>query len=306
MNYYNHEGIELPEIGDSPITSVAIPDTPTPYNPKGWGQRCDMDVIKHARVPSLGPDTWRPLPHDTFVDMIEQSFDRHGFTISEPLHYRSKSVKNDKIKDQGEYGRFNTSYGIAHPLLPIIDGVKWESGWLNSYDMTTSARGTLDKRTLICLNGMTVSDSLSNFRRKHTSGIDLNRDGLFQHIYDLVNNTVGSLVTIAQAEASRVDRYKQTECNDSDARWIIMESAKRNVIGSAATMKVLEHFETPEHPEFKDGSLMCLENAFTSDGRGRNIFTQRDRYDRLRSIIDTRFGFGESPNMTTGELATNF
>ena len=285
-------------------STVTTPDTPTPYDAGSWGQRCDISTIRRTHVPNIGPDTWRPLPHETFVGMIEQSFDRHGFTISEPLHYRSKSVTNAKIKDQGEYGRFNTSYGIAHPLLPIIDGVSWESGWHNSYDMTKSAQGTLDKRTLICLNGMTVNDSISNFRRKHTSGIDLNRDGLFEHIYDLVNNTIGSLVSIAQAEASRVDRYKHTECNDADARWVILEAAKKNVIGAAATMKVLEHFEAPEHPEFKDGSVMCLENAFTSDGRGRNIFTQRERFGKLGKIIDSRFGFDNEVN--TEELATNF
>ena len=83
-----------------------------------------------------------------------------------------------------------------------------------------------------------------------------------------------------------------------------MEAAKKNVIGAAATMKVLEHFEKPEHPEFKDGSVMCLEQAFTSDGRGRNIFTQKDRNKKLRDIIDTRFGFDNEVN--TEELATNF
>lgn len=300
------QSFQNPQFGDSPITSVTTPDIPTPYNPDGWGQRCDMHEIKHCRIPSLGPDTWRPLPHETFIDMVEQAFDRHGFTLSEPLHYRAKSVKNDKIKDQGEYGRFNTSYGIAHPLLPLIGGSKWESSWLNSYDMTTSAQGSLDTRVLICSNGMTVNHSMANFKRKHTSGIDQNREGLFEHIYDLVNGTVGSLLTVAQDEASRVDRYKQTECSDTDARWVILEAAKQNVIGSAATMKVLKHFETPEHPEFKDGSLMCLENAFTSDGRGRNIFTQKDRYGRLDKIISGRFGFGDSPNASAGELATNF
>ena len=101
-------------------STVTTPDTPTPYDAGSWGQRCDISTIRRTHVPNIGPDTWRPLPHETFVGMIEQSFDRHGFTISEPLHYRSKSVTNAKIKDQGEYGRFNTSYGIAHPLLPII------------------------------------------------------------------------------------------------------------------------------------------------------------------------------------------
>ena len=285
-------------------TSLSAPEAPTPFDPKGWGERCDINTIRRTRVPSIGPNTWRPLPHGTFIDMIEQAFSRHGFTVSEPLHYRAKSTQNAKIKDLGEYGRFISTWGLAHPEMPEVSGLGWEASFVNSYDMTKSAQGALGRRIQICSNGLIMGTVESSFRRKHTSGIDANREGLFEHIYDLVNNTVGNLTSTAQAETKRMEQYRQTECSDSDARWVIMEAAKKNVIGAAATMKVLEHFERPEHPEFRDGSVMCLDNAFTSNDRGKNIMTQSDRFRKLSDIIDTRFGFNS--NVDSEELATNF
>ena len=293
---YSNELVQ--EIGDSPNVAPRpsgsfspTPHSPTPIDAGNWGQRTDIETIRKTHVPNRGPDTWRPLPHDTYVTMIEEAFSNHGFTVSEPLHYRAKSTQNEKILDQGEYGRFLSLYGLAHAGLPELDGITWEAGFVNSYDMSKSAQGGLGRRVMVCSNGMFMGTVEHTFRRKHTKGIDALRDGLFQHIHELVNTSVGSLVDNAVSEAHRIEQWQNTGCNDSDARWIIMEAAKKNVIGAAATMKVLEHWETPEHPEFTDRNVWSLENAFTSNDRGRNLMTQPDRFARLDTIIDSRFGF---------------
>jgi hypothetical protein len=61
------------------------------------------------------------------------------------------------------------------------------------------------------------------------------------------------------------------------------------IIGAAATMRVLGHWEEPEHPEFKDRSVDSLYNAFTSNDRGRNVITQASRFGRLDNILNARF-----------------
>ena len=272
------------------MNSITEPTPPTPFDPGNWGEITDIKTIQRTRVPSQGPDTWRPLPHGTFVEMIEQAFSRHGFTISEPVHYRAKARGNEKIQDLPEYGRFLSLYGITHPGLPSIEGLTWEGGFGNSYDMTMAAGGGLGDRVSVCSNGMYMG-ATHGFKRKHTVGMDRDRAGLFEHVFELVDNAIGGLLKQAEGRERQIKRFKNTGCEDVDARYVIMEAAKRGVIGAAATMRVLKHWETPEHREFKDRNVWSLQNAFTSNDRGRNMMTQSDRFGRLDGIINDRFGF---------------
>ena len=267
---------------------VTAPPPPTPFDPGNWGEVVGIKTIANTRIPSQGPDTWRPLPHETFVTMIEQAFDRHGFIISEPTHYRAPSRTNAKIKDQSEFGRFLSMYGIAHPGLPTVNGITWEACFLNSYDMSTSARGGLGRRVLICSNGTFSADL--GFRRKHTVGIDRDREGQFSTVFDLVDKSVSALLPQGESELHRINVWQNTGGDDLDARWVILEAAKKGVIGAAATMRVLEHWENPEHTEFKDRNVWSLENAFTSNDRGQSLMTQSDRFGRLNTVLDDRFG----------------
>jgi len=84
-----------------------------------------------------------------------------------------------------------------------------------------------------------------------------------------------------------------------------MEAAKANVMGNAATMRVLEHWEKPEHPEFKERNVWSLENAFTSNDRGQSLMTQSGRMSRLTDIIDARFDVG-IPNEDHDMAAASF
>ena len=276
-----------------------IPTAPTPYDPKSWGERVDIKRINRVRVPQLGPQRWKALPHGSFVTMIEQAFTRHGFQLSEPNHYMSKVTNNVKIKDQSEFGKFLSMYGIAHPDLPDMGTeMSWEAAFVNSYDMTKSARGTLGRRVFVCSNGMFSGES--GFRRKHTTGIDPDKDSTFSHIWDMLDETVKYLVPQAHAEVKRIEVYKNTPCSDDDARWCILQAAKTGqglgpqVIQNSGTVGVLKHWEEPEHPEFKDRNLWSLENAFTSHDRGRSLMTQGTRMSRLSSIFDDRFGLETS------------
>ena len=299
FSFTSNDGITQLEMASDyqPLTHpTSTPAMPTPYDPGNWGKRVDIKTIGRVRVPVRGPDTWRPLPHDTFVTMIEEAFSRHGFTISEPVHYMAAARGNDKIHDQSEYGRFLSMYGITHPGLPDHPDFTWEAGFANSYDMSTAAGGGLGRRVMVCSNGLYMGTVTAGFKRKHTKGIDADRTGGFESVYDLVNTSVGNLQEEATKEVVRIDRWKNTECRESDARWVILEAAKKGVIGAAATLRVLEHWEQPEHPEFKDRNLWSLENAFTEYDKGRNLLTQADRFGKLHTAFDTRFSFAEPAN----------
>ena len=269
---------------------VATPTAPTRFDPGNWGELVPIEQIAKVRVPERGPDSWRPLPHGTFVEMFEQTLDRHGFSISEPVHYRAESRKNEKILDLPKFGRFLSLYGITHPGLPEISGLRWEAGLGNSYDMTMAAGAGLGERVNVCSNGLYMG-ATAGFKRKHTVGIDRDREGMFEHVHDLMENAVGGILAAAEGRAARIDRFQNTECGDKSARFVIMEAAKRGVIGPAAVLRVLKHWESPEHPEFSDRNVWSLQNAFTSNDRGQSLFTQGKRMGRLDAVLDDHFGF---------------
>lgn len=272
-----------------------VAQAPTPFDPGNWGEIVELEQIAKVRVPCLGPDTWRPLPHATYVQMFEQALDRHGFTKSDALHYCGDSRKNERIKDLPQKGRFLSLYGLEHPGLPDIDGVNFEAGLGNSYDMTIAAGAGLGERVSVCSNGLYMG-AISGFKRKHTIGIDRDREGMFDHVYELLDNAVGGIIAAAEGRAARIDRFKNTECGNKSARYVIMEAAKRKVIGPAAVLRVLKHWEEPEHPEFKDRNVWSLQNAFTSNDRGQSVFTQANRMGRLDGILDDHFGLsGDFP-----------
>lgn len=280
------------------MTATLIPEAPTPYDPGNWGEIVDAKTIERTHVPTQGPESWRPLPHKWAIDTIEAEFRAAGFEHSEGLHYRARSRGNEKIKDLPEHGRFLSMYGLKHHNLPAIPGMRWEAGLMNSYDMTKSLQGFLGNRINVCSNGM-VMGATDQFKRKHTKGIDVDREGHFEQIRKLIRNVVGSLIPKAEAQVHRFDMFKDIECSNKQARDIIIEAAKKDVIGAAAVMRVLKHWEEPEHPEFKDRNLWSLFNAFTSNDRGRNIMTQADRFSHLDDIIDDRFSISDGPSATT-------
>jgi hypothetical protein len=100
-------------------------------------------------------------------------------------------------------------------------------------------------------------------------------------------------------------KYKETECTQDDARFLIIEAVKNGVIAKAHVLDVLEHFNNPEHVEFKEDNVWSLENAFTSFGRGRSLFDQGQKMSNLTKIIDQRF-YSEEAEDKSAQLATTF
>ena len=58
---------------------------------------------------------------------------------------------------------------------------------------------------------------------------------------------------------------------------------------SSGIQKVLKHWTTPEHDEFKCGTLNGLRQAFTSNERGRNSFTHSRRMSDMSTLFSKHF-----------------
>mgnify|MGYP003134419127 FL=1 len=282
------------------------PKAPVPFDGGNWGEVWDRERLKDLSVPKLGPSDWRPIPHDQFVGMAENALESAGFRISDSLNYvgLSRESAKKRVPDLPKYGRFLTMFGITHKdILPDVAGISWEMALVQSCDMSIALGGLFGKRVHVCSNGMFNADY--SFRRKHTKGVDPSNMGEFTPVDDLLKNMIANVQQCAEIEVTRMAKYKETECTQDDARFLIIEAVKNGVIAKAHVLDVLEHFNNPEHVEFKEDNVWSLENAFTSFGRGRSLFDQGQKMSNLTKIIDQRFYSEEAEDKST-QLATTF
>lgn len=270
-------------------------DEPTIFEPKESAKRPSVvrvteEHFRDYRVPQMGPDTWRPFPSPVGFDMLTKELDDRGFLRSDAAFLMCTTTKNNKIADQGPRDRHMMQMTIAHPDLPVIDGYRWNLGLLNSYDMTWALRGEGGSEFNRCSNGEAwgIENAAS---RKHTVGINKNYDDTFEVMQKVIAGFVDGIVPSFEKKALYLDWQKNTECTDEDARYIAIEAARDNVVNAASVMRIMKHWWTPEHPEFKDRNVWSLMQAFTSNDRGRNMSDRGSRFKRLESMIKGHFNY---------------
>jgi hypothetical protein len=264
--------------------------------------RATEEQFRNYRVPAIGPDSWRPLPSHTAFDFLSKELADKGFRHSDPAFILCRTRKNPKIGDQGTHDRHMIQMTIDHPNLATVDGYSWNISLLNSYDMSWACRFEGGSEYDRCANGLSwgIEESSS---RKHTKGINENYDDAFEVIRKHIARSVEGIIPSFEKQVRALDWQRQTECTDDDARFVTVEAVKQKVVNAARIMKVLEHWWSPEHPEFKERTVWSLMQAFTSSDRGRNMSDRGSRFHRLESIIDRRFGRSVSEEMPLYDTA---
>ena len=118
---------------------------------------------------------------------------------------------------------------------------------------------------------------------KHTSAINA-------ALPALIDSAITKLTPIMQSECERVRKYRDFEIGLFGSAFvdsIIMDMFRNKVIVSSQIGKVWQHWNEPEHDEFKPRTLWSLFNAATSVLKGTNVFTMCNRSQRLYAMCDT-------------------
>jgi len=148
---------------------------------------------------------------------------------------------------------------------------------INSTNSTMSARLLWGDEVFICSNLQFNAEFM--IKRKST------RDGLqdFKHmIWDnaeripQIYNQIGSENNLLYEH----DLSSQKEVHD-----LMCRMAQKNLTTWQSIPHVLEHWNNPEHDEFKDRNGLSFFNAFTSNWRGTNPFDLHNKSKRVRGFI---------------------
>ena len=226
-----------------------------------------------------------PLPpaRDRFVPMAHQDlYDRTVRNLS-MLNY--EPVKPQFLVDHTKQ-KFVATFGIkrneyAHDSLPqdfANDDYQFEVGVINSNDGSMSAKIFTGTRVFVCANGQWSGEV--QLSRKHTrnAGFDINR-ALRDFVFELEDTRRETFASFDQLK--EYDFSSKSEVHD-----FVVESCNQKILPWQHAPKVLEHWNNPEHHEFKDRNGYCLFNAYTSHWRDTNQFSLSDKTRRLRTFID--------------------
>lgn len=235
----------------------------------GKGTKCDRNQL--ADLPTPAPiGRWSPIPHVTLVNELEKAL--------LPFNMR---VSNEVFKlDKGGarmFGLLQIENCNNNPDFSFVAGVR------NSHDKMIRAGVAIGEGTFVCSNLRFSGEIVIG--RKHTKEI-------LNELPDLITGAVGKLSEGWSKQADIIQKYKEVEVTPLAGRNLLVECAKQLVFPRTQYMDVLEEFESPRHPEFKDRNLWSLMNAVTEvlkpreNSSGSTLWVLPARTARLNIICN--------------------
>ena len=234
-----------------------------------------------------------PPARDKFVPMAHQDlYDRTVRNLS-MLNYEPVEPKflvdHTKQKFVATFGIKRNQHALDSRLQQDFanDDYQFEVGVINSNDGSMSAK--IFTGTRVFVNGQWSGEV--QLSRKHTRNAvnDINR-ALRDFVFDLEDTRRNTFADF--------DRLKEYDFSSkSEVHDFVVESCNQNILPWQHAPKVLEHWNNPEHHEFKDRNGYCLFNAYTSHWRDANQFSLSDKTRKLRKFIND---FKEHETIDTG------
>ncbi len=150
------------------------------------GKEVEREAIEGVLVPRT-TDTYCPVPHDDFVNIIQDSLGEFGFRFGEEAHALNKEGQ--------QY------FGMAELLGAGSGTEQWNlvAGWRSSYDKSLSANFVVGSQVFVCDN-LAFSGEIQ-IGRKHTPKI-------LEQLPTLISTAVQGTRTMSKLQEIRYDKYQ--------------------------------------------------------------------------------------------------
>lgn len=234
------------------------------------GSAADREQV--VKVPTPEADgRWFPIGHGQMLETVEKEL----------------AMRNMRI--------VNESFGLANEGKRMFGVLQIGNGHAesNDYSWVCGIRNSMDKSfpAGLCVGaGVFVCDNLSfnsevTIARRHTTFI-------MRDLPMLVAKACGELASKWDTQGKRIDAYRNTELDNPQAAWILLNSLRQNVFPKTRIEDILGEWLDPRHPEFKDRNVWSLFNAVTEHlkpregSQGHSLWDLPARTTRLHSICD--------------------
>lgn len=225
-------------------------------------ERAQVNLVKTPAA----TDTWKPIPHDRFIDGVISSLDRSGLHVVSEAHALGH-------EGQRYFGMFQLKNGNNPADYSLVVGLR------NSHDKSFPAGLVVGSGVFVCDN-LAFSGEVK-IGRKHTVFIE--RD-----LPNLIQSAVGKIGDLRKSQDNRIELYKRFEMSDTQAHDIVIQALDNRVAPVTYIPDILREWRTPRHPEFaqaKNG--WRLFNAFTEILKESSLFERPRATQALHGLMDT-------------------
>jgi len=208
------------------LMTVATPDVTYRFNKNG------SESVSH-----------QPISHYSLFDRVATQLNNNGVEIIEEAHALARD-------DQRYFGLMKVRpQDWDDATQDLVVGVR------NAHDKSIPATIAFGSQVMVCSNLQISSEVV--LARRHTANIERDLD-------QIIARTLGSLADHRKATEKRTICYKDYDLGSTkEVDHIIMNAYRAGAIPKTKIVDVLEQWENPNHPEFKDRNAWSLHNAFT-------------------------------------------
>ena len=245
-----------------------------------WGKQVTEEEFYKVFPPA-------PKTSTHFPSKFSDDFD----LFKEIMGYRDIQIENIKYWLSNDNMKSLIGFKLDHPEWQYTPDYQLEGGLMNSNDCSIASLLGLGPKVFIFDNGAFISEH--KLSRKHTKN---HATGFSEQVWE-VTKEMGNIKTeiFNKFESLKeMDFSSQSEVHD-----FVVQSCQNRIIPWQSAPKVLEHWNNPEHFEFKDRNGYCLFNAYTSHLRNTNEFTKSKTTRKLRVFFDEFKNIEDSTNLAT-------
>jgi len=234
------------------------------------------DQLRH--VPTPDPtSTWTPVPHIDVVETVTELAAKRGLRIRSERFAVVVGALHPQPGIQIDLtgARLFGSMDFAPvPGMPFPAGCTPSAGIRNSHDKTFALSILSGARVFVCANGVLSGEHIVS--RKHTSRLDL-RESVDFALDEFMRSLQGFHATHQRLNDQRLSRTR--------AHSLVVELARAGAFSSSEVVPVVEEFENPRHPEFRDRTAWSLYQAATEIMKKQSPARQTEGFKALNTVL---------------------
>ena len=227
------------------------------------GEIVDREALDAVPLPEA-THTYQPVAHGDVIRMVEHSLVGSGLEITDSSFALARS-------GQRMFGTLTLAGGTDYAT---VIGVR------NSHDHTFPVSFCLGSRVFVCDNLAFSAEVV--VKTKHSRWV-LNR------LPGVINDGIGKLIDKRGQQHKRIEAYKATEVRGlPHLHDLVLRAFRAQAIPASAICDVINEYDSPRHPEFKEPTPWNFFNCVTEVLKDYGSLPQRTQ--RLHGVVDTEVG----------------
>jgi len=232
-----------------------------------WGKRYTRKDVEAVALPKT-TETYIPVPHMDFADLIQDTLEDHGFRLGETAHVLNQTGTQYFGMAELQNGDNPEDYSLM-------------AGWRNSYNKTLAAALVIGARVFVCDNLAFSGEIIIG--RKHTRNVKADLPGC-------IDLAVSQVTRLRSFQDRRYQWYKDNVLPDDMVNELIVESIRTDIVPASKAGLLIQECYEPRHRahlnERGQRTAWTVFNAVTESLKNSSIPALPRRTQALHGMID--------------------